>query len=244
MIAMTISAQTSSSVNSAKQTAPQKTAVIQTLPDRTPEGVVAVDLGLPSGTLWADRNLGAKTDLGIGVFVAWGETTPNKAYSWAAYKLCNGKQDKLTKYNNDSAYGIIDGKNVLEQVDDAASANWGDKWTMPTVKDVQELIAGTTCRSVTAENGVNGMLLTSKTNGNFILLPAGGYRDEWYSEAPGSAGYYWTASVESSIAGEEDCTLVAGGEACTLYFMMGNNQVSSGYSPRMRGLSIRPVKHK
>ncbi len=235
MMAVAVSAQTNKAVKPTPQTTSAKTTTDKIPADKTPEGVEAVDLGLPSGTLWASRNVGAATDDRAGIYVAWGETTPNNSYSWTAYKFCKGKGDKLTKYNNDTSYGVIDKKHRLVSADDAARTNWGGKWRMPTEKDVKELIAGTKFRAMTSENGINGVLLTSKVNGNSIFLPAGGYRDEWASEPAGSAGYYWTASVEASCAGDQ---------AITIFMDARTGCISTEYAPRKRGLNVRPVMRK
>lgn len=85
-----------------------------------------VDLGLPSGLLWATYNIGATKPEEYGLYFAWGETqgyegiTDDKQFSWADYKLCGGSNSTLTKYNNNSSYGTVDTLTTLEQVDDAA----------------------------------------------------------------------------------------------------------------------------
>ena len=71
---------------------------IVTFNKNIPEG--AVDLGLPSGTLWADRNIGADSPEGYGDYFAWGETRPKSTYSWSTYKYCKGSYNTLTKYYN------------------------------------------------------------------------------------------------------------------------------------------------
>ena len=91
---------------------------IVTFDKNIPEG--AVDLGLPSGTLWADRNIGADSPEGYGDYFAWGETRPKSTYSWSTYKYCKGSYDTMTKYCTDSSRGTVDNKTVLEAADDAA----------------------------------------------------------------------------------------------------------------------------
>ena len=61
-----------------------------------------IDLGLPSGTLWAACNVGAETPEGLGSYFAWGETTTKADYDWSTYKYCNGSENTLTKYCNDA----------------------------------------------------------------------------------------------------------------------------------------------
>ena len=99
----------------------------------------AVDLGLPSGTLWADRNIGANSPEGYGDYFAWGETRPKSEYNWSTYKYCKGSDKTITKYCDDSSYGTVDNKTVLEPSDDAATANWGSNWRMPTHGEQVEL---------------------------------------------------------------------------------------------------------
>ena len=99
-----------------------------------------VDLGLPSGTLWADRNVGAALPEDFGDYFAWGETTAKSNYNWSTLKYCEDDTgDKFSKYNTKSEYGIVDNKTTLERSDDAATANWGSDWCMPTPAQFQEL---------------------------------------------------------------------------------------------------------
>ena len=87
-----------------------------------------VDLGLPSGTLWATCNVGASKPEEYGDYYAWGETEPKEVYDWSTYRWCNGGRTSLTKYNTKSSYGIVDNKTELELEDDAAYVNWGPSW--------------------------------------------------------------------------------------------------------------------
>ena len=98
-----------------------------------------VDLGLPSGTLWATMNVGATTETDYGDYFMWGETTPNTVYDWATYKHCNGSDTTMTKYCTDSSYGTVDNKTTLDLEDDAARANMGGDWRMPTATEYQTL---------------------------------------------------------------------------------------------------------
>ncbi|MBO4745364.1 MAG: hypothetical protein J5603_07745, partial [Bacteroidales bacterium] len=157
-----------------------------------------VDLGLPSGTLWATCNVGATTPEGCGNYYAWGETQPKNTYNWSTYKYRNG--DYLTKYCNESDYGYIgftDKLTVLQSGDDAATANWGNDWCMPTMKQWEELSENTT-NKWTTQNGVTGMLFTSKKNGVSLFLPAAGYRWDDEFDYVGSSGYYWSSSLYTS----------------------------------------------
>lgn len=167
--------------------------------DRSP--AQAIDLGLPSGTLWASCNVGATKPEEYGDYFAWGETTGFKNgktnFSWDTYKWCNGGDKKITKYCNDSNYGndgFADGKTELDLVDDAAYANWGNNWRMPNYNQVYELIDNCNWEWTTL-NGVRGCKVTSKKNGNSIFLPAaGGYFRTEFKDAS-VYGDYWARSL-------------------------------------------------
>ena len=150
---------------------------------------VAVDLGLPSGTLWADRNIGASSPEGYGDYFAWGETHPKSVYNWSSYKYCRGTEDTITKYCDNSSFGTVDNRKVLESSDDAATLNWGKNWRMPTHEEQKEL--GEKCKwTWTTRNGVKGYKVVGP-NGNSIFLPAAGYRYESTTYGTGFCGGYW-----------------------------------------------------
>ncbi len=139
----------------------------------TPEEHEWVDLGLPSGTLWATCNIGASSPEEYGDYFSWGETDPKEVYDWSTYKWCEGSEDTLTKYCTNSGYGIVDNKTELEPEDDAAFVNWGPSWRIPTNDQLKEL--GDKCTLTwTTMNGVEGRLITGP-NGNSIFLPATGF---------------------------------------------------------------------
>ena len=157
-----------------------------------------VDLGLPSGTLWATCNVGANSPEEYGSYFAWGETTPKEVYSWETYKWCNGSVKTITKYCNNSVYGLVDNKTELELADDAAYVNLGASWRMPSAEQVQEL-CDKCAWQWSQRNGVNGQLV-SGPNGNTIFLPSAGYRwgDSVYSA--GSNGLYWSRTLYSDAS--------------------------------------------
>ena len=158
---------------------------------------VPVDLGLPSGTLWADRNIGANSPEGYGDYFAWGETHPKSVYDWSTYKYCKGTKETMTKYCTDSSYGTVDNKTVLEPADDAATANWGNSWRMPTHEEQVEL--NEKCKwTWTTRNSVKGYKVTGP-NGKSIFLPAAGFRDDSSVLYVGSCGFYWSASLGESL---------------------------------------------
>ena len=155
-----------------------------------------VDLGLPSGLLWATCNVGAARPENYGDYFAWGETQPKETYNWTTYQYCNGSSNTLTKYCNISSYGyngFTDDLTTLLPEDDAATANWGEGWRMPTQAEFQELLDNTTV-TWTTQNGVNGRLFTA-SNGNSLFLPAAGFRYGSDLDDAGSYGYYWSSSL-------------------------------------------------
>ena len=158
-----------------------------------------VDLGLPSGTLWATRNVGANSPEDYGDYFAWGETAPRGYYGWNTYKWCNGSYTTLTKYCTNSYYGyngFTDGKTELDPVDDAAYINWGPSWRMPSLEQIKELINNCTWQW-TQRNGVNGHLFTGP-NGNTMFLPAAGFRLNVGFSSADTYGYYWLRTLYSS----------------------------------------------
>lgn len=200
----------------------------------TPTGIVAVDLGLPSRTLWANMNVGANSPEDYGYYFAWGETTPqnNNVYNWTSYKYCNGSDVKLLKYCYKSDFGndsFTDDLLVLELLDDAAHTNWGDDWRMPTKAEQQELQDNTTSEWTTL-NGINGRKFISKINGNSIFLPAAGGRWDNKLNQDGSEGNYWSSDFGESSP--RNAWLIG-------FSSVGVNTSGSG---RCHGFSVRPVR--
>ena len=158
-----------------------------------------VDLGLPSGLLWASHNVGAETPEGYGDFFAWGETSPKDDYNWSTYTYCNGTKNTLTKYCQTSSYGyngFTDNLFALQPEDDAATALWGNGWRIPTENEWWELIGNTT-QTWTTRNGVEGYLFTA-SNGNKLFLPAAGWQ---YSNTIHDRCInccYWTSSLSNN----------------------------------------------
>lgn len=192
-----------------------------------------VDLALPSGTLWATTNIGAANPWDYGYYFAWGETTTKSKYDWSTYKYANGDYKKLTKYCNKSDYGnngYTDSRTTLERSDDAATANWGSDWCMPTLAQFQELKDKCTC-TWTTKNGKKGYEIKGK-NGNSIFLPAANYRDGTSLSSDGSYGYYWSSSLSS----DSPCV------GCYLSFSSGFVGPGDHWYDRDNGLSVRPVR--
>ena len=159
----------------------------------TENGYEWVDLGL--SVKWATQNVGAVRPEGYGDYFAWGETTTKSYYGSYNYKWCNDGCDTLTKYNTSSEYGTVDNKTVLDLEDDAARANWGGAWRMPTDAEWTELRENCTWTWKTL-NGINGFEVKGP-NGNSIFLPAAGCRDEDDLECAGDYGIYWSSSLKT-----------------------------------------------
>ena len=149
-----------------------------------------VDLGLPSGTLWATCNVGATSPEQTGLYFAFGETE-----GFTAEQVENG-----TKKFNKTSYKAKKIKSDLTLEQDAARANLGGNWRMPTDTDLEELINNTTQTWTDNYNGtgVAGKVFTSKVNGNSVFFPAAGYCRNTSVSSIGSYGYYWSASWDSS----------------------------------------------
>ena len=192
-----------------------------------------VDLGLPSGTLWATMNIGANSPEEYGDYFAWGETAPKDDYSFSNYQWCNGSKSKLTKYCTDSSLGnngFIDDKTELDLDDDAARVNWGAEWKIPSKEQFKELINN--CSSEwTTQNGVNGWLFTS-SNGATLFFPAEGARLGDNLSGAGEKGYYWSSSLYTTTPYQAYC----------LRFSNSPNVGWNYVAERRIGHSIRPVR--
>lgn len=173
-------------------------------------------MGLPSGLLWADKNIGASSPSEAGDYFSWGNTIGHSAGS--EYKF---SQDV---YNSTPGAAINED---LSLNNDAARKNLGAPWRMPTAAEFQELYDNCTCVWTTL-NGVNGRLFTSNVNGNTLFFPAAGYYDGTSLISSGSSGDYWSSSYYSASG------------ARSLYFNSSNVVPLNG-SPRRNGFSMRAV---
>ena len=180
-----------------------------------------VDLGLPSGLKWATCNVGADSPEGYGNYYAWGEITTKLTYTddnSLTYGLTISELQSL---------GYIDGSGNLTPSHDAATANWGGSWRMPTKEELEELENECTW-TWTTQNGVNGRKVTGP-NGNHIFLPAAGYRSESSLNYAGEYGHYWSSTPYENISNR----------AYRLYFRSGYKYVH--WYLCCYGLSVRPV---
>ena len=194
---------------------------------KTQDGVEAVDLGL--SVKWANMNVGATKDSGFGTYFAWGEIKPKNYYSWNTYLWSQGDSNFLIRYT------ASDKKTQLMPNDDAARANLGGEWRMPTADECEELIDPDNCDwEWTTKDGVNGYKVTGKKTGNSIFLPITGFR--FYGDVQFRAlrGVYWTSTVYTGNLNKAWC----------LEFDFENIDVDFGKlsSNRFSGRCIRAVK--
>ena len=190
-----------------------------------------VDLGLPSGKLWATFNVGANVPEDYGDYFAWAETSPKDTYNWSNYQYCNGSENTLTKYcdNPDCGQnGFVDYLGNIQPEDDPASVIWGRGWRTPTQTEWRELIDNTS-RQWTTINGVHGMLFTG-SNGNTLFLPAAGSREESELYDAGVAGRYWSKNLRYNYP-KDAMAMGFGSSSCTW----------KGIMMRPYGLAIRPI---
>ena len=190
-----------------------------------------VDLGLPSGTKWATCNVGSSTPEGYGDYFAWGETSIKTKYNLENYRYMytdnSGNYLYVTKYNTNSEYGAVDNLTVLQPGDDAATAQWGSGWQIPTKAQWEELILNTT-NIWTTKNGVNGRLFTSSNGGSLFLPAAGCHHGNGVHDTP-YHGYYWSSSLytdDSEYAWE---------------FYFNSNSYMVKYFFRIEGFPVRAV---
>ena len=147
-------------------------------------GYEAVDLGDDVSVLWATMNVGASSVEGYGNYYAWGETDTKDAYTQASSEANGIYNYSIEDFSGNAKY-------------DAATANWGSSWRMPTEKEMEELFENCTYENTTTDNDVRGFLMTGK-NGNTIFLPAGGYYGDYTAPSTlmskGVQGHYWTST--------------------------------------------------
>ena len=201
------------------------------------DGYEYVDLGLPSGTLWATHNIGATTPEGYGDYFAWGETEPKRFYVWERYKYCEGTEKTLTKYCTNSEYGKVDHKQTLEPMDDAAQVNWGGRWKVPTEADADELLENCIWTWDTINN-ISGCKVQGK-NGNYIFIPAAG--SSWNPNSYFVMGEYWCNSILSrGNIGDESYEGYP--SSAFIFKIVESNSSHYGSSlSREYGCTIRPV---
>lgn len=192
-----------------------------------------VDLGL--SVRWATCNVGASKPEEYGDCLAWGETSAhkNRPYNWLNYKWSRSERTDLTKYITNSRYGnngIVDNKTQLDLCDDAAHANWGGSWRMPTKMEQEELLSKCTWTLATL-NGIRGYNVTSKINGNSIFLPATGTNEGSSLNGVGIYGIYWSSSIDPNSPPF----------AWIIHFSLSEVRMPLSSSSRCSGHFVRPV---
>ena len=178
----------------------------------------AIDLGLPSGTLWASCNVGATKPEEFGGYYAWGETQEKDSYTWGNYSLCTDG-DKNTCYEIED----IGGTNY-----DVASSKLGNGWRTPSPEQLKELVEYCTYQR-TNLNNVRGSKFIGP-NGNSIFLPSAGYRWEDKVEYLGTSGLYMSSASYYKDSSWGLCTDV--------------NKAFVGVGWRLYGENVRPVRSK
>lgn len=201
----------------------------------------AVDLGL--SVCWRKMNLGASAKESSGGYYAFGETSEKLivvGYLWENYRLCNGTSDSLTKYCTLAKYGnngFVDGKTMLERVNDTAAKILGESWRIPTSREWQELIRYCTA-TYEQVNGVNGWRYTSTKEGfkdASIFLPLTGWKSNMTTQMSNKHAFYRTSEIDPELPYN-----------CITYYGFYNNASSNGTfsyhtSQRYEGDPIRPV---
>ncbi len=206
-------------------------------------GVEYMDLGLPSGNLWATMNIGADKIEAYGDLYSWGETSTKDNYGgdyYSFYKKDETEVDGFTSYitkyvpkDMASEYnygGFFDNKTTLDLTDDVAHVKLGGSWRMPTACDFYELLEN--CDKVWCTyQGVYGYKFTAK-NGKWLFLPAAGYSRSYggrIDEVHG--GYYWSSSLHSDLPTS----------AYSYYLDFRSGYITVYYSTRGDGHSVRAV---
>lgn len=207
------------------------------------EKIFYVDLGLPSGTLWATRNVGANKPEEYGDYFAWGEVKGFKSgktkfseenYKWfiennESKKVKKGSMVDVAPYIP-TKYCDKDNKSILDLEDDAAYMNWSKEWHIPSKQQIEELLGNCTW-TWSAYNGVNGFTVKGR-NGKSIFLPSAGMANpQWY--LVGADGFYWTNNSNSIFASR-----------LSFRFYNNRNIIDVNLDNREYGMSIRPVRMK
>ena len=192
-----------------------------------------VDLGL--SVKWATCNVGASFPSDNGYYFAWGETVMKSRFTWENHKFrISGLAYNTiiwSKYNSVEGRGTVDNKTRLEMQDDAARANWGGQWRMPTIAEWKELLSNCSW-AWTTQDGTNGYLVSG--NGKSIFLPAAGF---WHNgdvvEEINSKGYYWASTYNT----ENELSAYSADD-----IVFSSTFHHTNYNPRYWGLTIRPVR--
>lgn len=200
-----------------------------------------VDLGLPSGTLWATMNVGASKPSDYGQYFQWGDT---QGYSADQVGTGDGKKEFSSHWSDYKWYesgdyyedNIVLNKYTtpgatLDLEDDAAHVNMGGDWHMPTPTQFRELInTANTTSTWTTQDGVNGRLFTSKSDSSkSIFIPAAGKAYNGSVHWNGSDCYTWSSMIYKT------------GVFWGWLLSVNSGRGSLGYGVRNEGQTIRGV---
>jgi len=211
-----------------------------------------VDLGLPSGLLWATCNVGATNPEDYGDYFAWGEIEPYYADGHSQDNPCSNWRNMTTGAGNTNITGYdwhtysqggsddfvewatppYNSNYVLKPERDVAHVNWGGDWRMPTYDEMVELYDNTTSQWTT-QNGVYGILFTSTVAGYTkasLFLPAAGRHNGTSLDYVGSYGIYWSSSLYASTP-----------NSAYIMFFRSDYVSPQNYYDRSRGFTVRPV---
>ena len=161
----------------------------------------AIDLGLPSGTLWADRNLGAESVTDYGDYYMWGSTEPDtdRPCNWEHTPFNGGfrwyNEDIVETFRKEAFPN-----GVLSDQYDAAHTQLGKKWYIPTMEQFKELLDYTDSEWAVF-GGISGRKFTSTANGNSIFIPSAGRRNGSSVDYVGSDAYLWSSTLDLSYHG-------------------------------------------
>ena len=228
-------------------------------PENQCNGYEYVDLDLPSGTLWATKNVGASSPAEKGDYFAWAEVSRKQVYNWASYKwIVSGESSPefITKYSfadknyfgiwyNDNGIFFGDGYTTLEACnfeDDAATYQWGDPWHTPSRKLYQELMDNTNNYWIDDYDGsgVGGYKFESKKDeSKFIFMPVTGVMADSGLLDGDRSGKYWTSSLYVIPFGDDDPATTAA--AYEFSFNGINSECFFNYISRYFGDAVRAV---
>ena len=198
-----------------------------------------IDLGLPSGTKWSCCNVGATKPEEYGAYYAWGEVKEKNYYYADNYSYA-----KECSYSECEWYGMDPGYykfvNIGDEISgskyDAATANWGAPWRMPTYSEYKELLDNTTYKYY-SKNGVEGHLI-SGPNGASLFFPATGEKTKGELLYTNTYGAYWSATASIDFPQG----------ACCMSFSNPHDHVSINtpyeggiFGLRFLGLPVRPI---
>lgn len=207
-----------------------------------PDGIIGgheyVDLGLPSGTLWATCNVGATFPYEKGQYFAWGEVEPREDFSWESYKFFEGYEVDP----NNGSWAVLEniGTDICGTEYDAARYQWGNRWRLPNEQERYELRMLCWTNGLSVENGAQGIRLHGP-NGHSIFLPICGF-GLWYGDPDpfhNTSAAYWTG-VEDPQYGYNGRPVEPSNKA-KAFAVERDGGFTGATSAKASGLNIRAV---